>query len=440
MVSWPRKNKHVHIYIISASAVLILLVLGLVAWRLGWFSPASAVVQIGLPGSSDETSVALRVSQADAVDLESKMVKLLTEDESDLLALYYRQEGQYGLVPDEQSAILVALDQLLYGQYLIEQGRRTSFEDWWADYIAVFQTDDGFFKTDMNGPEGFTDDDWWRVNLTTLRVLAQSVAVWPDHARQTMMQNLSDELLDLAGSSIAPDADAAVPTTAPITDFAATPTPKPSVTQAAPAPSSVPVLRLATLDLYLMQQMSVLDSRWQILYDRYLQVVQDGYISDDLPLFAYGYSVDSGAYVNYSGVTPNLDVEESLLVLLHLCEVGAGNDLSINWLRSQLLNNGAIYERYHIALGTSADSSECIPAYAIAARIARIIGDQTLYDAAVDRLLWHQATSLTSTVRYAIFREDDQQQIFIYSWDNAWAFAGIALNMHGVYDVSITGL
>jgi hypothetical protein len=54
------------------------------------------------------------------------------------------------------------------------------------------------------------------------------------------------------------------------------------------------------------------------------------------------------------------------------------------------------------------------------ARIARITGDGLLYRAAVDRLLWHQATSQTSPALSAVLRQAADGADYVGAHDNLW--------------------
>ncbi len=423
MANWAQKKQFKLIYLLPV-VLAVLIGAAFLVWRL-FLGPADFLqLQVGLPGSATQAGASYQGDAKIADLLEDRCLDLLLNEGTGMLAMSYRQLDRYDLWPAEQSGTILAADQLLYGQYLLEQNRKSDFLAWWKSFESTFQLENGQFQSGIQ-PADVLADDAWRVNLSALRLLAQSCTVWPDQARQTTLLELSDQLLIQSGSVIGSDYAAVVPTLAPIQDFAATPTPKPSVSPQAVSGASVDVIRLASLDLFTMQQLAQLDSGWQTLYNKYREVVVAGFVSDELPLYAFGFAEASGAYVNYSGVTPYLDTYESLLTLLHLCEVGQQNTRSINWLRDQLLNKRAIYESYHIAQGQPADENECIAGYGIAARIARITGDQALYDAAVDRLLWHRATSQTSDVRGAVFREAADELIYIFAVDNAWALLGM---------------
>jgi len=120
-----------------------------------------------------------------------------------------------------------------------------------------------------------------------------------------------------------------------------------------------------------------------------------------------------------------IDTAETLRVVLHLCEVGHAPQRSLAWIRAQLFNQSALYASYHPGQGTPVDLKECLEAYAMTARIARITGDGLLYRAAVDRLLWHQATSQTSPALSAVFRQAEDGAYYVWAHDNLWALLAL---------------
>jgi hypothetical protein len=429
MPTRKQRRKKMVIFGISGGTMAAALILGLIAWLSGWFVPPPVLIEAGLPGSALGESAEFQQSKPVADDLHNRMVLLLKDDKTGLLTTAYQLAGRYGEPPAKRSDQVLAQDQLLYGTYLLEQGWQEDFQTWWSSFDGVFIADNGLVKTRAGQDEQalLTDDDFWRVNLASLRLLAQSCTIWPSAGRSAAMQKLSDEVLAIYGQQgLSADYAATVPTPAPTVDPAATPTPKPTATPAVTEPGmTIQVLRLATIDLFTMQSYAGLDERWQQIYEKYLTIVSQGYISDELPLYALGYEESQNAYVSFSGAVPSVNTEEALLTILRLCEIGQENPRSLNWLRKQLYNQRAIYESYHIAQGQPTSGLECVSGYAIVARIARINGDRDLYDAAIRRLLWHQATSLTSQARSAVFRENPEGLIFVYARDNTMALLAL---------------
>ena len=425
--------------IASAAAALALLVLLLSIWQ-GWFwfrQPAFPGMA-GQPGAAAGSTGGMVIESEKADEIESRMLKLLGE--KGLLVSWYRLAGRTGTPPAVRTGEIRSLDQLHYGQYLLEQGKKRAFEDWWRAFRAICLTESGFVGVlpdqaaetlEVEAASAYQADDFWRANLLAARLLAQSCSLWPDKERLDTLEWLSDLLLDRLDKEVAADALIVVPTAAPILDPGATPTPRPAVTPAENQGEqvSMQVFRLASIDLFAIRQLAVLDARWQELYERWLALIDGGQLGGALPFHAWAAEMNTrtGAvqYITFAGSSPVLETEEAVQVLLHLAEVGEIREESIRWLMNQLYNQGAIYKYYHIAEGTPVGAEECLPAYAMIARIARILADQTLYDLAADRMLWHQATSSRSAALSALFRQSDSELAAVYAQDNAMALLAL---------------
>lgn len=416
--------------VLLAFLLAIALLISLSAWfDLFWFAPQTSFSKES-PGAATEDVKDYTLDQMTADQIETKMWQLLADDQK--LVAWYRLPGQTENPPAEKSTVALAMDQLRYGQYLLEQRNQKRFKSWWTDFRSDWLDSSGICygslsRSDQAGWTGSLSDDRLRANLHAARVLLLSCALWPDDARLSDLSRLSDLILqDLAGKTPTDDV-AVVPKAKPIFDPGATPTPKPTVT---PTPSpdesvKLSVLRLASIDLFAMKSLIQLDSSWQAVYDQNLQRVEEGFLGDDLPLFSYAYQPETDGYVPFDGSLPFIDTEEAILTILHLCEVGRVPQKSISWIRNQMYNEGAIYQSYHAGQGTAPEPVECLPAYAMIARIARIIKDEDLYRATTNRLLWHQATSQKSVALHAIFRTESDGSLFVYAKDNTWALLSI---------------
>lgn len=408
--------------LISILAAALILGTALIAWQAGLFSPAPQPFAIGFPGSGRESPPSMRLDKQAAGQLEARMNALLAGS-SGFLAEWYQLAGRGNLPPAVLSDESILVDQLRYGQYLLEQERRRDFLAWWAAIRQNFLLREGTlqpFEADQT-------DCLVRDNLLILRILAQSCALWPDQARNEALRSLSAAWLDDIDGTIPALYEIAVPTPGPVLDPAATPTPKPE-NEPEPDPEEQPrrsILRISSIDLYALRQLAVIDGRWQDLYDKYLPIVANAYLSDDLPLYALGYDLDNGAYIPYAGESPLVLVEESMLTALHLSEVGELSERSYSWIMDQIYNYRTIYTSYHLTLAAPASDRESLPAYAMICRITRIRGDEALYAQTVQRLLWHQATSQTSQALHALFRESATGEYQVWAIDNTWALLAI---------------
>jgi hypothetical protein len=423
----PKQKKRLRIILsATAAAMIISAVLG---WQLNWFRPPQSSVSMDMPGSASGQTGNFRQDEVTISNLWSQMVKLLGTDGKKSLASWYRLAGRIGKPAAEKSNEYLAEDQLRFGQFLLEQGNKKAFQAWWTQFQHDYLSYSPLVPEQPSGVGAATGNQAgdWRRSSMLLRLLAQSCANWPDRQRINDLQQLSDAMLQSVNGKIPADFSAAVPTPDPVPDPAATPTPKPAVSpQATPeAFPTLTVLRLASIDLYAMQQMASLDGRWETLRDRCLPLVENGYISDSLPLYALAYDASQDGYLPFSGKVPAVDTAEALLTILHLAEVGRDNPRSLSWIKDQIFNHKAVYDSYHITQGQPASNGESLASYAIIARIARIKNDQELYTAAIKLLLWHQATSQRSEALHAIYRQDESGVIFVFAADNTWTLLAI---------------
>ena len=363
---------------------------------------------------------------ADPIDQQIEQLLL----DQDCYVAWYQQAGRLDKPPAQRSKVALASDQILYGSYLLEQLKMDAFQNWWTIFRKQWRNSDGSYQGALSLDPLVavnTNTDWLRINFSVARLLVQSVSVWPDSGRQDDLEELSQLLLAKLDQGVPVDQIAVIPTSRPILDPGATPTPKPSMTPT-PGPdaeTTLPVIRLASIDLYAMSLMTQIDSRWSVWTDYYRDLLMEGYLQDAVPLFAWAWQPQQEGYVPFQGSVPQIDTLEAVLTILHLCEVDACPEQSVNWLREQLFNQRILYQTYHPVQGIAVDKAECIASYAICARIARIIDDPYLYEAATDRLLWHQATSQTSDILGAIFRQKTDEPATVWAYDNFWALLAL---------------
>ncbi len=401
---------------------IIALFFVLAAWQ-GWFFFAKpAGFQITFPGKKVAEKPAFYKLADQAGPIEKKMMQMLGD--SDFLLQWYRPVSLAGKIPAEKSQTALLLDQVHYGQYLLEQGRKKAFLGWWnkleqdwprqAEYLA--------WQNPPVAAEAGDQIGHVAANLALVRLLSQSLTLWPDNGRLDRLAEISQLLWhDLASQGVTEQLE--VPAITQVPDLAATPTPK------APGQEQLlvlDVLPLAALDLFALQALASFDDKWQTVYDTYLTIVEAAYLDDQLPLFAYAYDPASNSYLPFAGSAAFVDTESALLIMLHLAECGRAPDRSIAWIRDQFYNESAIYVSYHAVQGTAADQEESVLAYALLARLARIIEDQALYEAAVQRLLWHQLTNPASEAQSLIFTQQTDGSALVYTYDNVWAL--LALN------------
>ncbi len=412
------------------SVLLALAGLALViAWQSGYLSPAAPVRSFSDPGAAAASLPKLVADEKIREDLQFSLLSRLGSP-SGLRAWYQQADRETG-VAAVQAEDLQAADQLYNAAWMIEQNQQRDFQDWWKSFQSTFVAADGLVwpsrSVQADGSLVAIDPSTagsWPQSLQTLRVLGLAYGRWPSRSLDHAERQLSDRLLALWANGLTADSRTVIPTTAPSLDPAATPTPKPTG-KLTPTPAasgrSESLLRLDSLDLLTMRSLASLDTRWQAIYEQSLSLVKAAYLGEDLPLYALGWLPEQEGYLMFAGDQPVVHTEAAVTVMLHLAEVGQAEPRSLTWLKERLFNDRALYESYHLAQGQATSTVECLPAYAMVARLARITGDEILYTKAVERLAWHLATSQTSSVRGLVFREDEAGLIRVYARDNLWA-------------------
>jgi hypothetical protein len=422
------KKRHNLILLWSIGLAALLVASLVLSWMLGWLKPSLTARPFGRPGAADSSAVSgLMADEDTSTMLRSQFLNRLNTPVG--FRAWYQQADRSNGTEAAVASNLLAGDQLRYGAWLIEQDYRGDFLTWWSNFRQAFMSSDGLVLAErtLGAEDVLNENDLaaaisWPDSLTCLRILGQAYERWPERLLDQAERALSDRLLQLMEHGLTADRQIAVPTSAPTQDPGATPTPKPAATPTpAPAGPQQGLLQLASLDLLTLRALIALDNRWQAIYDQSIELVKSGYLDDNLPLYALGWLPGNKGYLMFAGSQPVVDTEQSIAVILHLAEIGQAEPRSLSWIKERLFNDRALYKSYHLAQGQPTSSEECLPAYAMVARIARITGDQSLYLKAVERLSWHLATSSTSDVRGAIFRQDGQEIIRIFALDNTWA-------------------
>lgn len=164
--------------------------------------------------------------------------------------------------------------------------------------------------------------------------------------------------------------------------------------------SSLAYYDLATLKL--LEQ----NSHDQKVYKHQVEIVKDGYISDDFPLYARNFNVSSGIYSS-----DDLNTSEGLEVLLHLAQVGELRPTSKRWLVERV-NNNNLFNSYSTK-GTPVSHETSVANYALAAQIFKLTNDKKSYNNAMS-IIWQ---SQIKSEKYIGGLGDDKTNQF-YSYNN----------------------
>lgn len=170
------------------------------------------------------------------------------------------------------------------------------------------------------------------------------------------------------------------------------------------------VTTLCYLDLYGIKLLSLFDDSWNDIYSKSLDIIDNGFISNSLPLYKKSYDGSTESYDNEE----KADTLLSVLVILNKAEVNEDVSLSVNWLKSRLKEYGYISTTYDI--NTLEESKvESTSIYANLVQIAKVINDKELYEMAMSKMKNFQVLNKESEI-YGSFGFEESNEV--YSYDN----------------------
>ncbi|WP_195263293.1 glycosyl hydrolase family 8 [Clostridium sp. 1001275B_160808_H3] len=170
------------------------------------------------------------------------------------------------------------------------------------------------------------------------------------------------------------------------------------------------VTTLCYLDLYALKLFSLFDDKWNDVYNKSIQIINEGYISDKLPLYRKYYDGNVESFDNEE----NIDTLLSILVILNKAEANEDISKSVAWIKERLKYIGYISTSYNV---NTMDESriESTSIYANIAQIAKVINDEELYDMAINKMKNFQVINEKSNI-YGAFGNEQTEDV--YSYDN----------------------
>lgn len=170
------------------------------------------------------------------------------------------------------------------------------------------------------------------------------------------------------------------------------------------------VTTLCYLDLYALKLFSLFDDKWNDVYTKSLKIINNGYISDELPLYRKYYDGNIEIFDNEE----NIDTLLSILVILNKAGVNEDISKSVDWIKERFKYIGYISTSYNInTLDESKIESTSI--YANIAQIAKVINDEELYNMAINKMKNFQVINEKSNI-YGSFGNEQTEDV--YSYDN----------------------
>ena len=149
-------------------------------------------------------------------------------------------------------------------------------------------------------------------------------------------------------------------------------------------------------------------------YERNLELVLGSRVSSSIPLYAYAYS--DGIYIYSHDVPAAVDVEEAVITMRHLSEVGELPEDSYSWLKMQFVNSGYINSEYYYSYGNT-QGAQASDIYPDVMMMALERGDDDLYDIMSGVEGSRVATYSSSPALSMIYREENGRFVF-YAREN----------------------
>jgi len=177
-------------------------------------------------------------------------------------------------------------------------------------------------------------------------------------------------------------------------------------------------INISYIDLYTLNLISKNNIKFNKIYDNSYKVLKNAYVSDEFPFYYKYYDFSNEKYSSEN----NISMIDSLLVVLHLSEIGMNKAETIEWLDQKLLKGKNIYSEYNIKTTLPTSNIESTAIYAIIARIYKNRKQPEMYKLAIEKMLKFQIKDRKS-VFYGGFA--DQKKEEAYSFDNLQALLAL---------------
>lgn len=183
------------------------------------------------------------------------------------------------------------------------------------------------------------------------------------------------------------------------------------------------LIRFSDIDLYSLYVLQQVDPAFSSVYENTLNIIIAAK-REQFAVYAEAYDPVEEVYVQYFS-DPYVHLDEQLKIMIGLAEVNQLNEAASAWLRSRI-NNYQLVETYSLHDVTSIGSPALPLRYGQISRLARLLEDTALYQAALDRLLETMISTVSQSPIYGlVFRIPlGSEEAQVTSADNAWALLG----------------
>ncbi|MGG7178559.1 glycosyl hydrolase family 8 [Clostridium paraputrificum] len=167
---------------------------------------------------------------------------------------------------------------------------------------------------------------------------------------------------------------------------------------------------LCYLDLPTIKLISKLDKDYNDIYKNSLEIMNGGYISDEIPLYKKEYDRKSNLYDD-----GDIDTLLSSIILLNRVEVGEDISKSIEWIKSKYKEDGGIFISYSKDTGKAISSIESTSIYSNLLQVASLLEDTELYNICIKKLEEYQILDVNNPI-YGAYGNGNTKEV--YSFDN----------------------
>lgn len=172
-------------------------------------------------------------------------------------------------------------------------------------------------------------------------------------------------------------------------------------------------LTLCYADFKVLEELSESDRRFNKVYKNSFDIVKNGYISDEFPLYYSWYNYKTKKYEK-----DDLNTAEAMVTLLHLAEQGELKQNTISWLKDTIKKDGILGKYTVVGNVVDGYEYESTAVYAIVALIGNEIDDRELIDLAVNKMEKMRINNSTSEFNGGFGNPDGTG---IYSFDQCMA-------------------
>lgn len=355
--------------------------------------------------------------------LKSKLEKILIDDNGFLIE-DFNVEWIEGKADFNYSTNLLFSDQIKLLSFYVRQNDKRSFARLYGSINDKFMDERGLFAEyvdtqSING-KGLTEILVYE-QIYYARVLLEGYSVFKNKRYYDMAENISKLILPLCQKdNIVPSKIMiALPPPSPTPDFAATPTPKPEITPVIP-PEDITYLSvtdLSKIDLYALLLLSQIDTAWNGIYDNTLAIIKNSYMQGDFSYFRPAYDVTTKTYIPFTGDAPLFVTAQQVRIMSALAETGEINYPAFSYMKQILLNTNNLFATYQIPSGTPGTQAQSIEGYSLLAKLSRIVEDEQVYNACIEKIFWNTATSPTSPIFGLVFEREDENSVKVNSGD-----------------------